>query len=149
LPAESQLHVTLVPGDNVAEMTVMQVGEDLTTRIGETRARLFSEDVDALYVDLPLDQPETANVSESLEELRLSYSGIFPNHMASGDVLRLQSLRQATALSHDVAVASPHGAALLEYVIADMEASGQPVERTQQVAAPGVTAAGIPLVTRS
>jgi hypothetical protein len=51
--------------------------------------------------------------------------------MASGDVLRLQCLRQATALCHDVAVASRHGAALLEYVVADMEAAGQPVLRTQ------------------
>ena len=148
-PAETQLHVTLVPGDNVAEMTVMQVGRDLTARVDETRARLFSDGVDALYVDLPLDQPETAHVSESLEQLRLSYSGIFPNRMASGDVLRLQTLRQATALSHDVAVASPHGAALLEYVIADMEASGQPVARTEEVLAGGAPAAtAIPLVTR-
>ena len=69
-------------------------------------------------------------MSESLEELKLSYSGIFPNSRAAGDVLRLQGLRKATALSHDVAVASAHGSALLEYVVADMEAVGQPVLRT-------------------
>lgn len=150
VPADSQLHVTLVPGDNVAEMTVIQVGHDLTARVDATRAGLFADGVDALYVDLPLDQPATAHVSESLEELKLSYSGIFPNHLASGDVLRLQTLRQATALSHDVAVASPHGAALLDYVIADMEAAGQPVARTQAAAPEGVDAtSGVPLVTRT
>ncbi len=98
--------------------------------------------VDALYVDLPLDQPESAHVSESLEELRLSYSGIFPNSQAAGDVLRLQCLRRATALSHDVVVASPHGTALLEYVVADMETAGQPVVRTH-VHPPGVAGAGL------
>jgi serine/threonine-protein kinase RsbW len=150
LPAESQLHVVAVPGDNVAEMTVIQAGTDLTERVGAARARLFSDGLDALYVDLPLDRPETAHLSESLEELKLSYSGIFPNQMASGDVLRLQCLRDATALSHDVAVASPHGTALLEYVIADMEAAGQAVARTHDAVPSGVdSAAGVPLVTRS
>jgi serine/threonine-protein kinase RsbW len=147
LPAESNLHVVTVPGDNVAEMTVIQAGRDLTHRVDAERGRLFADGLDAVYVDLPLDRPETAHLSESLEELKLSYSGIFPNQMASGDVLRLQCLRDATALSHDVAVASAHGTALLEYVIADMEAAGQVVRR-DQAPAPDASAAGVPLVTR-
>jgi hypothetical protein len=146
LPAESHLHVATVPGDNVAEMTVIAAGADLTDRVDAARARLFADGLDALYVDLPLDRPETAHLSESLEELKLSYSGVFPNQMASGDVLRLQCLRDATVLSHDVAVASPHGAALLEYVIADMEAAGQAVVRDRPPDAP---ATGVPLVTRT
>jgi serine/threonine-protein kinase RsbW len=147
----SELHVEVRPGDNVAVLTVSRAGHDLTARVEAERSRLFSEGVDALYVDLPLDQPESAHVSESLEQLKLSYSGIFPNNKAAGDVLRLQCLRAATALSHDVAVASPHGTALLEYVLDDMEAIGQPVVRThdhpRERAAGGSTATTIPLVT--
>ena len=112
---------------HVAVVTVTRAGGDLTARVDAERSRLFSEGIDALYVDLPLDRPESAHESDLLEELRLSYSGIFPNHRANGDVLRLQCLRRATALSHDIAVASPHGTALLDYVIADMEAAGQSV----------------------
>jgi hypothetical protein len=129
LPQKSQIHVESDDGDNVAVLTVNQAGQDLTARVDAERARLFADGVDALYVDLPLDRPESAHVSDELEELTLSYSGIFPNNQAAGDVLRLQSLRDATAWCHDVAVASPHGAALLEYVIADMEAAGQLVKR--------------------
>jgi hypothetical protein len=151
LPPSSQLRVETRPGDNVAVLTVSQAGEDLTAQIEAERSRLFSEGVDALYVDLPLDQPESAHVSESLEELKLSYSGIFPNNKAAGDVLRLQCLRKATVLSHDVVVASPHGTALLEYVIADMEAAGQPVVRIHDhspaVAGGGSPGTNIPLVT--
>lgn len=151
LPPNSEVHVEVRAGDNVALLTVGQAGADLTARVDTERARLFSEGVDALYVDLPLDRPESAHVSESLEELRLSYSGIFPNNKAAGDVLRLQCLRNATALSHDVAVASAHGRALLEYVVADMEAAGQPVVRSDAHAAAreadGSPAASIPLVT--
>ncbi len=149
LPPISQLHVEIRAGDNVAVVTVSQAGEDLVGQIEGERSRLFSEGIDALYVDLPLDQPESAQVSESLEKLKLSYSGIFPNNRAAGDVLRLQCLRNATALSHDVVVASPHGTALLEYVLGDMEAAGQPVVRTHGHAA-GVAGGGapaIPLVT--
>ena len=151
LPRSSRLRTEIRPGDNVAVLTVSQAGDDLTARVDAERSRLFSEGIDALYVDLPLDQPESAHVSESLEELKLTYAGIFPNHKASGDVLRLQCLRKATALSHDVVVASPHGTALLEYVVADMEAAGQPVVRAHDHA-PGVAGGGsfvtsIPLVT--
>jgi hypothetical protein len=139
------------PGDNVAVLTVVRAGDDLTARAEAERSRLFAEGVDAVYVDLPLDRPESAHVSESLEELSLTYSGIFLNHRAAGDVLRLQSLRNATALSHDVAVASPHGAALLEYVLADMEAAGQTVVRTHDqppgIAGEGSAGPGLPLVT--
>jgi hypothetical protein len=151
LSSLSVLHVEVRPGDNIAVLTVGRAGRDLTARVEEERTRLFAEGVDALYVDLPLDRPESAQVSDTLEQLRLSYSGIFPNNEAAGDVLRLQSLRQATALSHDIVVASRHGAALLEYVLADMEATGQPV-LPSHVHAPqsqdGATwAGGVPLVT--
>ncbi len=150
LPPASQLHAEVRRGDNVAVLTVSQAGRDLAHAVDAERSRLFSESVDALYVDLPLDHPESAHVGEALEELRLSYSGIFPNHKASGDVLRLQGLRNATAFSHDVAVASPHGTALLDYVIADMEAVGQPVvqahDHSSGVADAGRPVPGIPLV---
>ena len=147
LPPRTELHVETRPGDNVAVVTVVQAGGDLTERVDAERSRLFADGVDALYVDLPLDRPASAQVSESLEDLALTYAGIFLNHRAAGDVLRLQSLRNATALSHDVVVASPHGAALLDYVLADMESAGQSVVRAHDHA-PGVdAAAGVPLVT--
>jgi hypothetical protein len=150
LPPTSQLHVENDDGDNVAVLTVSQAGEELTSRVTAERSLLFARGVDALYVDLPLDRPESAHVSDALGELNLSYSGVFPNNQAAGDVLRLQCLRNATAWSHDVAVVSAHGAALLEYVIADMEASGQAVARTT-AAMPGGEAVttGVPLVTAS
>ena len=70
-------------------------------------------------------------MSDALGELELSYLGVFPNNQAAGDVLRMQCLPDATTWSRDVAVASPHGAALLQYLIADMEAAGQSVAGAQ------------------
>jgi hypothetical protein len=131
------------PGDNVAVLIVSRAGHDLTSRIDTERSRLFAQGVDALYVDLPLDRPESAHVSDALVELKLSYSGVFPNNQAAGDVLRLQCLRDATTWCHDVAVASPYGAALLQYVIADMEAAGQSVAGARS---DGLPDAAVPLV---
>ena len=146
LPAFSRLSIERDIGDNVAVLTVHQAGRDLTARVDAERSRVFDEGVEALYLDLPLDRPESAHVSDSLTELSLSYSGIFPNNQAAGDVLRLQCLRNATAWSHDVAVASAHGAALLNYVIADMEAAGQRVERTETRIGEGPSDESVPLV---
>jgi hypothetical protein len=143
LPPMSRLHLENDAGDNVAVLTVAQPGEDLASRVDAERSRVFARGVDALYVDLPLDRPESAHVGDALEALTLSYSGVFPNNRAAGDVLRLQCLRNATTWCHDVAVASPHGATLLEYVIADMEAVGQPVER-RRAPSPAADEDGLP-----
>ena len=143
LAPTSQLQIENDPGDNVAVVIVSQAGRDLTSRVDAERSRMFAQGVDALYVDLPLDRPESAHVSDALEELKLSYSGVFPNNHAAGDVLRLQCLRDATTWCRDVAVASPHGAALLQYVISDMEAAGQSVAGAQSDALPDDT---VPLV---
>jgi serine/threonine-protein kinase RsbW len=146
LPAVSLVSMERDTGDNVAVLTVHQAGQDLTARVDAERSHVFDDGVEALYVDLPLDRPESAQVSDALGELSLSYSGLFPNNQAAGDVLRLQCLRSATAWSHDVAVASPHGAALLNYVIADMEAAGQRVERTEAKVGDGPSGDDLPLV---
>ena len=68
-----------------------------------------------------LDSPATALVADHLERLGVSYSGIFPNPRADGDVLRMQSLHRVRVKADDVAVASDHGRELLDYVLADME----------------------------
>jgi hypothetical protein len=59
-------------------------------------------------------------VADHLERLGVSYSGVFPNSRTDGDVLRMQSLHRAKVTADDVAVASPHGRELLEYVLADL-----------------------------
>ena len=77
--------------------------------------------LDAIYIDLPLDSSSTALVADHLERLGVSYSGIFPNSRADGDVLRMQSLHRVRVKADDVAVASDHGRELLDYVLADLE----------------------------
>jgi len=101
---------------------VQAPGADLETAIAAERRHLFHRTgLDAIYVDLPLHLPATALAAEHLERLGVSYAGIFPNHRADGDVLRMQSLHRVRVKADDVAVASDHGRELLSYVLADAE----------------------------
>jgi hypothetical protein len=121
LAARSRLHCEIDNDHNLALITVRTPGADLEAAIGAERRHLFHQArLDAIYLDLPLEQPATALVADHLERLGVSYAGIFPNRHCDGDVLRMQSLHRVRVKADDIAVASDHGRELLHYVIADL-----------------------------
>jgi len=121
-PAErTELHVEIDPDHNLALLTVHSPGLDLEEVIAAERHHLFHRaGLDAIYLDLPLNDPATALLADHLERLGVSYAGVFPNHRCDGDVLRMQSLHRVRIEPGDVAVASEHGRELLDYVLADL-----------------------------
>jgi hypothetical protein len=122
LATRTVLHTEVDRDHNLALLTVTVPGADLEEVVRAQRHHLFHRDcLDAIYLDLPLDTPATALVADHLERLGVSYSGIFPNPRADGDVLRMQSLHRVRVKADDVAVASDHGRELLDYVLADSE----------------------------
>ena len=122
LPGRTNLHTEVDADHNLALITVHTPGADLETEVAAERHHLFHRGLDAVYLDLPLENPATALVANHLERLGVSYSGIFPNHRANGDVLRFQSLHRARINADDLAVASDHGRELLDYVLRDSAA---------------------------
>ncbi len=121
LAERSEVQVEVDADHNLALITVHLPGADLETVVAAERHRLFHHDcLDAIYLDLPLVTPATALVSDHLERLGVSYSGVFPNSCCDGDVLRMQSLHRARIKADDVSVASEHGRELLDYVLADL-----------------------------
>jgi hypothetical protein len=120
-PERTDLHVDIETDHNLAVLTVLAPGRDLHDVLCAQRHHLFHhERLDAVYVDLPLDQPATALLACDLEPLGLSYAGIFPNAKANGDVLRLQSLHRERVTAAGIEVASHRGRELLDYVIRDL-----------------------------
>lgn len=120
LAERSEVAVEVDADHNLALITVRVPGADLEEAISAERRHLFHRlDLDAIYVDLPLETPATALVADDLERLGVSYAGVFPNHRTDGDVLRMQSLHRVRIDAGDIAVASDHGRELLEYVLAD------------------------------
>jgi serine/threonine-protein kinase RsbW len=121
LAERSELHVDINPDHNLALITVKTPGADLEAAIAAERHHLFHRAcLDAIYLDLPLEKPATARVSDHLERLGVSYAGVFPNRHVDGDVLRMQSLHRVRVTADDVATASDHGRELLEYVLEDL-----------------------------
>ncbi|HEU4393420.1 MAG TPA: hypothetical protein VFR04_07285 [Solirubrobacterales bacterium] len=121
LTERTELHVEVDEDHNLALITITAPGADLETVLAAERHHLFHRRcLDAIYIDLPLEQPATALVADHLENLGVSYAGVFPNHRTDGDVLRMQSLHQVRLKPDDIAVASDHGRELLDYVLADL-----------------------------
>jgi hypothetical protein len=120
IPERTRLHVEIDEDHNLAVITAEEPGADLDEAVTAERHHLFhSKRLDAIYLDLPLENPATALLADHLERLGVSYAGIFPNRQTTGDVLRMQSLHRARADAGDISVASDHGRELLDYVLAD------------------------------
>jgi hypothetical protein len=127
LAERSELHVEIDRDHSLALITVRAPGADLEQVLAAERHHLFHREcLDAVYFDLPLEQPATALVADHLERLGVSYAGIFPNRRTDGDVLRMQSLHRVRVKADDVAVASDHGRELLEYVLSDLPQAARP-----------------------
>lgn len=121
LPERTELQVEVDESHNLALLTVRVPGADLEPVVAAQRHHLFHRRcLDAVYVDLALENPATALLADHLERLGVSYAGVFPNSRTDGDVLRMQSLHRVRVKADDVAVASDHGRELLEYVLADL-----------------------------
>jgi serine/threonine-protein kinase RsbW len=121
IPERTSLHVEIDEDHNLALITAHEPGADLEAAVSAERHHLFhSRCLDAIYLDLPLENPATALLADHLERLGVSYAGIFPNNRTDGDVLRMQSLRRARITADDIEVASDHGRELLAYVLADL-----------------------------
>jgi serine/threonine-protein kinase RsbW len=123
LPGRTELDTEISTDHNLALITVIAPGADLEPVVAAERHHLFHvQNLDAIYLDLPLEHAATALVAEHLEALGVSYSGIFPNPRTDGDVLRMQSLHRVQIDVNELAVASDHGRELLEIVLADLNA---------------------------
>lgn len=121
LPERTGLHVAIDEAHNLALITAHEPGADLEAAVAAERHHLFHRRcLDAVYLDLPLENPATAQLADHLERLGVSYAGIFPNNRTDGDVLRMQSLHRARITADDIEVASDHGRELLDYVLTDL-----------------------------
>ena len=122
VPERTSLHVEVDDDHNLALLTAHEPGADLEAVVAAERHHLFhNRCLDAIYLDLPLENPATALLANHLERLGVSYAGVFPNNRTDGDVLRMQSLHRVRPTADDLSVASDHGHDLLEYVLADSQ----------------------------
>lgn len=128
IPAESRFHVMLRHQAGIADLTVEEYGRDfdaaLLSQLQELRLNRF--DVIRLY--LPLGRPETGYFGDGLQELGLSFVGIYPEY-EDGDVLVMQSLNNVDPDIEAIHTASPFGQYILDFVAEDLHRAQDSLSR--------------------
>jgi len=94
------LAISYEPSIQRATIRVDEPGQDSVAQIDETRRRLIATTaVEAIYLELPLDDPMSAALCEEAERLGFFFSGIAPQAIDSGDRIRLQLCKSPIDLS--------------------------------------------------
>ena len=120
LAPHTKTHTEVDETHNLAIVHVHEAGEDLGAVVIADRDRSFARGIDVVYVDLRLDQPATEVVGDQVRDAGFRFAGVFPSAHHRGEVLRTQALGPGITVSpDDVSVASDHGRALLDYILAD------------------------------
>jgi serine/threonine-protein kinase RsbW len=103
---------------SVAWVFVQSYGNDflasLQAQLEQLRLNRFAQ----LFVVLPMADPLTAHFGAGLQEIGLSFSGVYPEY-DKGDVLVLQSLNNVELRPEEIQVASEMGQFLLDFVLQD------------------------------
>jgi serine/threonine-protein kinase RsbW len=118
VPACSDVHHERREDHNHLVLTARVVGDDLPAAVLAAREFAHDEKIDCVYVDLPLADPGTALVGDSVADLGFAFGGVFPNKLHDCDVVRYQYLAGVERDVHDIVLASEHGKELLAYVLA-------------------------------
>ena len=98
---------------------VMRIRRYGTETAGVIKARLREiclAKVDCIYLDMPLSDPGTARACAAMEMLGFFFSGIIPEVMESGDVLRLQYLNNTAIDPALVVLVSDFAKNLMGYI---------------------------------
>lgn len=110
---------------NLTIIHVTEVGADLADVVEGLRVQeIHGNTRDAVYLDLPLEQPATQIVfNKHHAKMNFFFAGVFPNKHRTGDVLRLQSFADINLHTADIELASDHGRVVLDFVLKDGELS--------------------------
>jgi hypothetical protein len=113
------LAVQVDPGGAKAFLRADILGEDTIRTIRRAQRELIGRArVEAIYVDLPVENPATATISTGLEQMGFGFSGIAPHFSKQGDMLRLAYLVEPLQ-REPIQVYEEFGQQLVDYVLAE------------------------------
>jgi len=90
LPDEAEIDARISYQFRHVLLVVEQAGADIAEQALQTIEDLEHEDMNAAYVDLPMDDPHTPRMTELLREAGFVYAGLMPRFHQEHDYLRLQ-----------------------------------------------------------
>ncbi len=92
LKEKSTLSLVINYNFSHALIVVRSFGEDLIDRIREKTETLVKKGIRSIYIDLPLDKPETKDFVPKLKEIGFIFSGLMPLFHKEKDYLRMQKV---------------------------------------------------------
>ena len=118
--AGTVLAATFQPDFRAAMLRAEHLGSDFHAVVECELTRLVAQDVDCVYLDLPVSDPTVALHGGDLADLGFFFSCIIPELRDDGDLLRLQLLNGVDPHIEEIATASDFGKALLQAIVASM-----------------------------
>ena len=112
----------------VAFVYVDTYAEDFLESLQEQVRQLRINRFDLILVVLPMSNPATSYFGSGLQEIGLSFSGIYPEY-DDGDVLVLQSLNNVEVIPEEIQVASDMGEYLRDFVLHDYRAAADRMDQ--------------------
>lgn len=128
LPQRSRFRHELKPDSAVAYVTVVEFGQDFLMTLQEQLDQLRLNRYDLLLVHIPLSSPAAGSLASGLHDLGLSFCGVYPE-FDDGDTLVLQSLNNQQIDPAAIVTASPLGAELRDFVVADYQRTVDRIDR--------------------
>jgi hypothetical protein len=120
----SRFRLMLRHETGVAMVFVESYGQDFVGSLQEQVRQLRLNRFELILVILPLGDPATSYFGSGLQEIGLSFSGIYPEY-DDGDVLVLQNLNNVEVKPEEINVASDMGTFLRDFVLADYRRAGE------------------------
>jgi serine/threonine-protein kinase RsbW len=120
----TRLDVKVRPDLGVATITVRACGADAGQQVRHHLLDLCRRKIDAIYLDLPLGDPATAQLCAACEAAGFFFAGMIPEH-DNGDVLRLQYMNNLDIRMDGIVVVSDVGRRLFDHVAAERQRVGE------------------------
>ena len=129
--AQSRFRLNLRHETGLGFIYVEAYGEDFLESLQEQVKQLRMNRFELILVVLPLSDPATSYFGSGLQEIGLSFSGIYPEY-GDGDVLVLQNLNNVEIRPEEINVASDMGAFLRDFVVEDYQRAGERVAQRER-----------------
>ena len=127
----SRIRLDLRHETGLAFVVVESYGEDFLEKLQEHVQQLRLNRFELILVVLPLSDPATSFFGSGLQEMGLSFSGIYPEYN-DGDVLVLQNLNNVEIRPDEINVASDMGEFLRDFVLEDYRRAGERVAQRER-----------------
>ena len=108
------------PGNQFAQLTISDIGQDVGARVGEVVSLLQGSGIEVFHLDLPLEQPNAIQAIGALEALGFFWAAWLPEYSESGDVLRMQKT-DAAVNPDEIICARENGERVKAHILAERQ----------------------------